>query len=264
MISQIAARVGIKTIVLSSVLVLSGCRWYQTPEMIAAESFHRGQYHRAYTALERMARQGNVRAQYALGYMNFYGLGTAQDRDLARSWIRKAAMYKYPPAMAAFKMMTQDVYYKEHPGSELPILPAHERAEAPLNDDFPMSKNFGNVSVEFAGKQTQSASSGQVEVSPVDLNISEADEVELPRDMAQSNTSKIDTYQLPVVEENDNPAEQQPVAQNNELDIKISLNNKQLAESITSEIKQLIQQRMKDIAEQGASLYAKNTQQEDQ
>lgn len=46
--------------------------------------------------------QCNPEAQYALGYMYYYGLGIAKDRDIGRMWIRKSAKHHYPPALQAW------------------------------------------------------------------------------------------------------------------------------------------------------------------
>lgn len=48
-------------------------------------------YETAMPALRAAARGGEPRAQYALGYMYFYGQGTPRDLDQAVQWIRLAA-----------------------------------------------------------------------------------------------------------------------------------------------------------------------------
>lgn len=48
-------------------------------------------YPRALALMRREAELGNPRAQYALGYMYYYGQGVQQDMEEALRWIRQAA-----------------------------------------------------------------------------------------------------------------------------------------------------------------------------
>ncbi len=63
--------------------------------------------------IEAAAQQGDADAQYALGYMYFYGIGTVRDVDAAKLWIRRAAAQGQPLALKA----THILNYQEEPGS---------------------------------------------------------------------------------------------------------------------------------------------------
>lgn len=90
-------------------LLLSSC---STPYLtVSAENdFKHGYYARAFEKLWMPAHSGNPRAQYALGYLYYYGLGTVRDQDLARVWFRHAAECHYPPAVVAYKRLTNPEY----------------------------------------------------------------------------------------------------------------------------------------------------------
>lgn len=63
--------------------------------------------------IETAAQQGDPDAQYALGYMYFYGIGTVRDVDAAKLWIRRAAAQGQPLALKA----THILNHEENPGS---------------------------------------------------------------------------------------------------------------------------------------------------
>lgn len=63
--------------------------------------------------IEAAARQGDSDAQYALGYMYFYGIGTVRDVDAAKLWIRRAAAQGQPLALKASHILN----YEEKPPS---------------------------------------------------------------------------------------------------------------------------------------------------
>lgn len=60
-------------------------------------------------SLERLtaaAQNGDADAQYGLGYMYYYGIGTIRDETTARSWIKRSAAQGQPLAIKAYAMMT--------------------------------------------------------------------------------------------------------------------------------------------------------------
>jgi hypothetical protein len=78
-------------------------------------------YARAYAKLWWPATLGNARAQYMLGYLYYYGLGTARDQDIGRMWIRRSADKNYIPAVLAYRKLTNPRYpqyvpFQGHPG----------------------------------------------------------------------------------------------------------------------------------------------------
>lgn len=70
--------------------------------------FEGGYYKRAMRILMPLASKGIPQAEYAVGYMFYYGYGVPQDTELGFVWIEKAASTNYPPAVAARDLMIQD------------------------------------------------------------------------------------------------------------------------------------------------------------
>lgn len=80
-----------------------------TSELQQAERyFEAGYYKKAMHYLLPLALKGNAKAQYAVGYMYYYGEGVAQDTDTGYFWIDQAAEQHYPPAQNALKLIDQN------------------------------------------------------------------------------------------------------------------------------------------------------------
>ena len=62
-------------------------------------------YRSAFIRLKPEAIYGNPDAQYAIGYMYYYGKGVYEDRDRARYWIQRAAAKGQPLAIAALSAL---------------------------------------------------------------------------------------------------------------------------------------------------------------
>jgi TPR repeat protein len=69
------------------------------------KDFSDGNYKQAFHELLPVASEGNANAQYAVGYMYYYGYGVAQDAESGRFWMEKSANQKYPPAEKALQML---------------------------------------------------------------------------------------------------------------------------------------------------------------
>jgi TPR repeat protein len=76
--------------------------------------FQRGQhafvqqdYHRAFSQLIEPAQYSYPKAQYAVGYMYYFGLGTQQNDYLARLWFYRAAHLGNKKAIAALSAINQ-------------------------------------------------------------------------------------------------------------------------------------------------------------
>jgi TPR repeat protein len=70
--------------------------------------FETGYYKSAMRQLMPPSIAGDPQAQYAVGYMYYYGYGVAQDIDMGYFWIKKSADSGFPPASAALNMITKD------------------------------------------------------------------------------------------------------------------------------------------------------------
>lgn len=65
------------------------------------QQFKEGHYSKAYNELLPLAARGNADAQYAVGYMYYYGKGVDENKQLAKHWLTKAANQGQPNAVKA-------------------------------------------------------------------------------------------------------------------------------------------------------------------
>lgn len=90
-------------------LLLGACQTLQSPKMVqntdplqqGKQDFKVGHYPQAYQELKPLAEQGNAEAEYALGYMNYYGLGVPANQKQAVYWTQQAATQGHPAAKQA-------------------------------------------------------------------------------------------------------------------------------------------------------------------
>jgi TPR repeat protein len=68
-------------------------------------SFRLQDYRSAFIRLKPLAERGHPDAQYAVGYMYYYGQGVVEDRDQAWFWIHMAARLKQPEAIEAVRIL---------------------------------------------------------------------------------------------------------------------------------------------------------------
>lgn len=95
-------------------IILAACQKSTSTYFDAQQHFQRGDYFEAAVVLESLAKKGDAQAQYAYGYMNYYGLGVAQDEDEALFWFGRAAQKGNVNAEAAIEMILAE-------GSAAPI-----------------------------------------------------------------------------------------------------------------------------------------------
>ncbi|CAM2974107.1 tetratricopeptide repeat protein [Legionella worsleiensis] len=69
------------------------------------QSFKAQDYRRAFIRLKPEAAKGQPDAQYAIGYMYYYGQGVVEDRKKAWYWINMAAKAGQPDAQVATKIL---------------------------------------------------------------------------------------------------------------------------------------------------------------
>lgn len=101
-------------------------------------------YHCSLNKIETAAQSGDPDAQYALGYMYFYGIGTVRDTNAAALWIRRAAAQGQPLALRAKKMLS----YEQYPGMGGTTTTRTGPAAGRHN------KKYGYVSVDEANTRT--------------------------------------------------------------------------------------------------------------
>lgn len=72
----------------------------------AEKHYQHANYEASFKAMLPAARAGDPKAQYALGYMYYYGRGVKQDMTVAKIWIRNAAKQGYEPARKALGLIS--------------------------------------------------------------------------------------------------------------------------------------------------------------
>jgi len=87
--------------------LLSGCvmRGHNLREGI--RSFQIQNYRQAFIRLMPEAEKGQPDAEYAIGYMYYYGQGVVEDRKKAWYWINCAARAAQPDAVVALSILKQ-------------------------------------------------------------------------------------------------------------------------------------------------------------
>lgn len=87
-------------------LFLTACDHSRARTDLAARKYFKGQFRAAYEETRRAARTGNAQAQYALGYMYYYGKGVIADDKKAKYWFTAAALQGHPDAKRALKIIS--------------------------------------------------------------------------------------------------------------------------------------------------------------
>lgn len=92
-------------IIVCSFTLLSGCVYsgYNLREGI--KNFQIQNYRKAFVRLMPEAIKGQPDAEYAVGYMYYYGQGVVEDRQKAAYWIGCAARAGQPDAILAIKIV---------------------------------------------------------------------------------------------------------------------------------------------------------------
>src|SRR3990167_3706072 len=101
-------------------LIASGCSHMQKGQGYSFQgtparehNYFLQKYHCSLSNIQQAAQNGDADAQYALGYMYFYGIGTPRDVGAAKLWIRRAAAQGQALALQA----THIINHQEYPGS---------------------------------------------------------------------------------------------------------------------------------------------------
>jgi TPR repeat protein len=74
-------------------VTLQACTNARTAEnlQLGKMTFNNGDFKQAFRQLLPLASEGNADAEYAVGYMYYYGYGVAEDSDTGIFWMQKAA-----------------------------------------------------------------------------------------------------------------------------------------------------------------------------
>jgi len=88
--------------------LLSAC-WMNTYQFNEGMiRFKKQDYRNAFVRLRPEAFNGIADAQYAVGFMYYYGYGVYENKKLAFYWIHKAAEQGHPLAIEALKQLKQE------------------------------------------------------------------------------------------------------------------------------------------------------------
>lgn len=93
---------------LGCILFLSACVSciHKSADFQAGKTyFEKGDFKKAFCFLLPAAVNGNPEAQYALGYLYFYGYGTPENPESGIFWMQRAALKNFPPAVHAIQML---------------------------------------------------------------------------------------------------------------------------------------------------------------
>jgi TPR repeat protein len=88
-------------VIVSCLLLLTSCMGSRMNFAEGINRFKAQDYRQAFVRLMPEAKAGNPDAQYAIGYMYYYGQGVLEDRKQARHWINLAAKAGQPDAVQA-------------------------------------------------------------------------------------------------------------------------------------------------------------------
>jgi TPR repeat protein len=96
-----------RLLMLISILVLPSCAIHNYNLKQGIESFQVQNYRQAFIRLLPEAKAGQPDAQYAVGYMYYYGQGVIENRKKAWYWINRAAVGGQPDARQAMEILKQ-------------------------------------------------------------------------------------------------------------------------------------------------------------
>lgn len=126
----------------------SGSQSFESTSACSNNAFLK-KYNCSLSKIERAASRGDPDAQYALGYMYFYGIGTVRDTRAAKLWIRRAAAQGQPLAIKA----THILNYRKYSGVGSTRGPSHRSTSS--SSHVP---SYKRVNVHEANTHTPSKS----------------------------------------------------------------------------------------------------------
>lgn len=87
--------------------ILASCQSHKLSLREGIQSFRLEEYRKAFIRLKPEAERGQPDAQYAVGYMYYYGRGVVEDRKKAWFWINAAANLGQPDAKKAICILNK-------------------------------------------------------------------------------------------------------------------------------------------------------------
>lgn len=116
-------------------LMLAACACTKMAQDLQAgkASFESGHYKKAFHQLLPLAVKCRAEAQYAVGYMYYYGYGVSEDTESGIFWMTKAAEQNYQPACKALELL-------QHPPP-----PAEYQSVIPVDQSSPYENHRERV-----------------------------------------------------------------------------------------------------------------------
>jgi len=99
----------LKIAILIATVFLSSCVMSNYHFREGIKNFKIQNYREAFVLLMPAAEKGQCDAQYAIGYMYYYGQGVVEDRKKAWYWINLAANQGQPDAVLALKILSRQI-----------------------------------------------------------------------------------------------------------------------------------------------------------
>ena len=168
-------------------------------------SFQNGEYKKAFRQLLPVAVKGKPDAEYAVGYMYFYGYGVPMDPDSGVFWMQQAAAQCYPPAIHALGLI--------HEAIPTPVVPAYPiQVEPELLQRQRTSMNSPRDSVmQTLPQQVAAAQPAAQTEKPLDTQVASATvpaqnklpaDLEAQRPQVASAPEPIQGKALPIMQDN--------------------------------------------------------------
>ncbi len=127
-------------------------------------------YNCSLASVQDSAMQNDADAQYALGYMYYYGVGTTQDQQTAMNWINKAAAQGQPQAVQAAKLLAKKTLVKagdasvsvdkkiaKHGQSEKPALHQSQASSLKRPHVAHFAKQTKNLGLQLMGNRNKAS-----------------------------------------------------------------------------------------------------------
>lgn len=163
-------------IILLTIGLLQSCVSARTAQelQLGKMTFEAGDYKLAFHELLPLAVDGNAEAQYAIGYMYYYGYGPPQDEVVGLFWMNKAAGQYYAPAIEALEKIHQkNIKRKVHrtrpefqngvpkvvSEKTKPVSPKLPPVKVLTNADLPLIEKIPSVETDLANKNPDSSMS---------------------------------------------------------------------------------------------------------
>ena len=131
---KVTVKLGSILLFVLSLIILGGCA-HSLTKKASAETLQACQsnallqkYHCSLSQVELAARNNDADAQYALGYMYYYGIDTPENMDGAKLWMRRAASQGQPQAIQALQIL-QISAVEEPPATPVSAKPAQAKTK---------------------------------------------------------------------------------------------------------------------------------------